>query len=274
MKDYSKIARPLNSLTAFSQFSPADWKRPFNEKWSSECEEAFQTLIQRLTTALVLGFANPRKPYILHTDASLHGLGAALYQEQEGKLCRKQVIAYASRGLSNCERRYPVHKLEFLALKWAVTDKFFDFLYGAKFVLMTDNNPLTYVLTSAKLDAAGHRWLAALSSFDFSIEYRAGKKNQDADGLSRRPHTQNECDHSSKEEDDRIQQFISRFVRDGLEPEFSKGAVKAVCQRHNVYNSSDSEDEADGEPTIVECLAMSEEAIPSDFFDFRCLLWI
>lgn len=266
VRDYSKIARPLNSLTAGyfapkrlssvkrAQFSPADWKRPFNEKWSSECEEAFQTLIHKLTTAPVLGFANPRNPYILHTDASLHGLGAALYQEQDGQL---RVIAYASRGLSNCERRYPVHKLEFLALKWAVTDKFFDFLYGAKFVVMTDNNPLTYVLTSAKLDAAGHRWLAALSSFDFSIEYRAGKRNQDADGLSRRPHTHNEYDHSSKEEDDRIQQFISRFVKERSEPVFSKGAVKAVCQRHNVYDSSDS--------AIVECLAMSEEAIPPDF---------
>lgn len=197
----------------------------------------------------------------MHTDASLHGLGAALYQEQDGQL---RVITYASRGLSNCERRYPVHKLEFLALKWAVTDKFFDFLYGAKFVVMTDNNPLTYMLTSAKLDAAGHRWLAALSSFDFSIEYRAGKRNQDADGLSRRPHTQNEHDHSS-EEDDRIQQFISRFVMERSEPVFSKGAVKAVCQRHNVYNSLDSEDGADSEPAIVECLAMSEEAIPPDF---------
>lgn len=69
------------------------------------------------------------------------------------------------------EWHYSFQKLEFLALKRAVTDKFFDFLYGTKFVVMTDNNPLTYVLTSAKLDAAGHRWLADLSSFDFSIEY-------------------------------------------------------------------------------------------------------
>lgn len=198
----------------------------------------------------------------MHTDASLHGLGAALYQEQDGQ---HRVIAYARRGLSNCERRYPVHKLEFLALKWAVTDKYFDFLYGAKFVVMTDNNPLTYVLTSAKLNAAGHRWLAALSSIDFSIEYRAGKRNQDADGLSRRPHKQNEYDYSSKEEDDRIQQFISRFEREGSEPAFSKEAVKAVCQRHNVLDSADSEDGADSEPAIAECLAMSEEAIPPDF---------
>ncbi len=123
----------------------------------------------------------------MHTDASQHGLGAALYQEQNGQL---RVIAYASRGLSNSERRYHIHELEFLALKWAVRDKFFDFLYGARFVVMTDNNPLTYVLTSARLHAAGHRWLAALSNFDFSIEYRAGKRNQDTETVYPGDHTQ------------------------------------------------------------------------------------
>jgi hypothetical protein len=80
---------------------------------------------------------------------------------------------------------YPAHKLEFLALKWAVTDKFHEYLYGNQFEVKTDNNPLTYVLTSAKLDATGHRWLAALSTYNFKITYRAGINNQDADALSR-----------------------------------------------------------------------------------------
>ena len=65
-------------------------------------------------------------------------------------------------------------------------DKFNDYLWGApKFLVRTDNNPLTYALTSAKLDATGHRWLAALASFDFEIEYTPGVSNQDADALSR-----------------------------------------------------------------------------------------
>ena len=59
--------------------------------------------------------------------------------------------------------------------------------YGNTFEVCTDNNPLTYVLSSAKLDATGHRWLAALSSFDFKLTYRSGRSNGDADGLSRRP---------------------------------------------------------------------------------------
>ena len=51
--------------------------------------------------------------------------------------------------------------------------------------MLTDNNPLTYVFTTAKLDATGHRWLAELSNYNFSIKYRSGKKNADADALLR-----------------------------------------------------------------------------------------
>ena len=122
-----------------------------------------------------------QSPFILHTDASGEGLGAVLYQVQEGK---QRVIAYASRSLSKSERNYPVHKLEFLALKWAITDKFHEYLYGSQFQVYTDNNPLTYVLTTAKLDATGHRWVAALSNYTFSIIYKPGKGHIDADALS------------------------------------------------------------------------------------------
>ena len=68
-----------------------------------------------------------------------------------------------------------------------MTEKFHDYLYGNQFEIRTDNNPLTYVLTLAKLDATCHRWLAALSSFDFKVTNRSGRSNEDADGLSRRP---------------------------------------------------------------------------------------
>lgn len=126
------------------------------------CQQAFETVIQNLTSAPVLAFADPQKPYILHTDASTTGLGAVLYQEQEGQL---RVIGYASRGLSRSESHYPAHKLEFLVLKWSVTEKFSDYLYGNHFTVVTDSNPLTYILTSAKFDVTSYRWLAALSTF-------------------------------------------------------------------------------------------------------------
>ena len=104
-----------------------------------------------------------------------------MYQVQEGK---QRVIAYASQSLTRSERNYPVHELEFLALKWAITDKFQEYLYGSQFQVYTDNNPLTYVLTTAKLDAMGHRWVAALSNYRFSIIYKPGKGHKDADALS------------------------------------------------------------------------------------------
>ena len=81
-------------------------------------------------------------------------MGVVLYQVQDGQ---KRIIAYDSRGLSKSERNYLVHKLEFLALKWAITGKFHEYLYGSEFQVFTDNNPLTYVLATAKLDATGHR---------------------------------------------------------------------------------------------------------------------
>ena len=140
----------------------------------------------------------------MHTDASLEGLGAVLYQDEEGM---ERFIAYASRGLRNGEKDYRAHKLEVLSLKWAITDKFHDYLYVNSFLVVTDNNPLTYVLSSPKLDATGQRWLASLGTYNFQLKYRCGRANGDADGLSRRP-----------------QQFVELF------PE----AVKAIFEAHTV----------------------------------------
>ena len=105
-----------------------------------------------------------------------------MYQEQSGI---KKVITYASRDLTKGEKNYPAHKLEFLALKWSICDKFHDYLYGNHFIVVTDNSPLTYVVTTAHLDATGHRWLASLGAYKFEILYRSGKWNADADVLSR-----------------------------------------------------------------------------------------
>lgn len=110
-----------------------------------------------------------------------------LYQQQDGKL---RAIAYGSRTLSTSERNYHLHsgKLEFLALKWAITEKFRDYLYYAPFfTVYSDNNPLTYVLSTAKLNATGSRWVAELADFNFTIKYRPGRENVDADSLSRMP---------------------------------------------------------------------------------------
>ena len=89
-----------------------------------------------------------------------------------------------------CRKNYHLHsgKLEFLALKWSITEQFRDYLYySPKFTVFTDNNPLTYILTTAKLNATGLRWVGELSDFNFDIKYRPGRSNTDADSLSRLP---------------------------------------------------------------------------------------
>ena len=179
IQNFSRTAQPLHDLL---KKPPPESPRSFF--WSSIHQMAFDSLKQSLCTAPVLAFADFQRPFIVHTDASSNGLGAILYQEQNGQ---ERPIAFASRSLSPSEKNYPAHKQEFLALKWAISDKFRDYLLHSNFVVRTDNNPLTYILTSAKLDPTGQRWVAELAQFNFSIIYRSGRENIDADILSRLP---------------------------------------------------------------------------------------
>ena len=121
--------------------------------------ESFNSLKKICSECAVLMYANYTKPFVLHTDALTMGLGAVLYQRQEDG--KERVIVYASCTLNRDECNYDVHKLEFLALKLAVTDRFHEYLYGTTFEVFTDNNPLTYILSTTKLDTMGHRWVAS-----------------------------------------------------------------------------------------------------------------
>ena len=133
-------------------------------------------------TVPVLAFADFKKPFLLETDALIEGLGAVLSQKQDDG--RYHPIAYASCGLKGGELKYHSSKLEFLALKWAVTEQFREYLQYQPFLVRTDNNPLTYVMTTPNLDAVGHRWVAAMAGYNFEIEYVRGTDNKVADALS------------------------------------------------------------------------------------------
>ena len=149
---------------------------------------AFNILKEKCVNAPALAFPDFKKPFLLETDASGKGLGAVLSQKQDDG--RYHPVAYASQTMNETEQQYHSNKQEFLALKWAVTEQFHEYLtpYGKnrnKFVVHTDNNPLTYIFSSAHLDAAGHRWVASLADYNFSLEYQKGKDNTVADFLSR-----------------------------------------------------------------------------------------
>ena len=113
-----------------------------------------------------------KKPYTLHIHESQMGLGAILYQKQDND--KFAVVVYASRTLTSAEQNYHLHsgKLEFLALKWAVTERFRDNLYYAtNFEVYSDYNPLRYIFTPPKLDATRLRWVYMLADFRFHIHY-------------------------------------------------------------------------------------------------------
>ena len=134
-------------------------------------------------TAPVLAFADFKKPFLLETDSSIEGFGAVLSQNQDKD--RYHPIAYASRGLMGGELKYHSSKLEFLALKWAVTEQFREYLQYQPFLVCTHNNLLTYVMTMPNLDTIGHRWVAAMAGYNFEIECVCGTDNKVADALSR-----------------------------------------------------------------------------------------
>ena len=96
-------------------------------------------------------------------------------------------ITFGSHSLTPMEKNYHSSKLEFLALKWSVMEHFKEYLAYAPYVVRMDNNPLTYILTTPNLDAMGHRWVSALASFEFSLEYQKGVDNGAANALSRVP---------------------------------------------------------------------------------------
>ena len=176
---FAQVAWTLHELTSGENAG----KKKAAIQWNSRCQQAFNDLKRLCTMAPILAYADFTKPFKLHTDACSSGLGVVLYQtHKDGTLA---VIAYASRRLSKAESHYPAHKLEFLALKWAVVKKFHEYLYESTIYVYTDNNPLTYILTTAKLDAASHHCNASLANYNFQLHYQAGKANIDADTLSR-----------------------------------------------------------------------------------------
>ena len=98
-------------------------------------------------------------------------------------------------------RDYSSAKIELMALKWSVCDKFKDYLLGSKFTVFTDNNPLCYI-KSSKLGAAQIHWLSELALYDFDIVYRTGKSNLVADALSCRPEVEEEIEREVLPESD------------------------------------------------------------------------
>ena len=121
----------------------------------------------RCMTAPILAFAHYTKLFLLETDASKEGLEMVLLQKQaDGQY---HPVAYGSRALMPLEKNYHSTKCKFLALKWAVTKHSKEYLPYQPFLVKTDNNPLTNIMMTPNLDAAGHWWLSALVQLNFEF---------------------------------------------------------------------------------------------------------
>ena len=138
-KGFACIAQPLNEYLTGEGAS----RKLEQVSLSKDALEAFKALKQACLTAPVLAFDDCTKPFLLKTDASKDRLGAVLSQMQAGRWYHP--VPYGSRALTLSEKNYHLTKLEFLALKWAVTEHFKEYPPYQPFLLKTDNNPLTYI---------------------------------------------------------------------------------------------------------------------------------
>ena len=206
IKGFAKIAAPLYDLTSGDNKD----KKSEHVDLPPEAREAFDHLKASCLQAPILSFPDFTKPFLLETDTSRRGLGAVLSQKQADGWYHP--IAYASRVMNETEQRYHSNKQEFLALKWAIMEQFHEYLspYGKnqnEFVVHTDNNPLTYIFSSANLDAAGQRWVAHLASYNFSLEYQKGKDNTVANFLSQM---------NERLPDEEVQEYLNQIPHPGV----------------------------------------------------------
>ena len=171
--NFATVALPLTNKTKA--------KEPDKVRWDSDCQKSFDKLKAILTSEPVLQLPNDQKPFILRTDASGVGLGAVLLQENRGSV---RPVAYASKKLTEAERKYHTIEQECLAVVWGIR-KFYPHLYGRHFVLESDHHPLTYLHRIRPVSRRLMGWALELQSHSFEFRHIKGEENHGADYLSR-----------------------------------------------------------------------------------------
>ncbi|MES9880687.1 MAG: reverse transcriptase domain-containing protein [Sedimenticola sp.] len=171
VKGYATIAKPLTELT----------RKGKKFVWTEKCEAAFQDLKQALVGTDIMGHPNDQGEFILDVDGSVTGIGAVLHQVQEGQ---ERVIAYGSRALNRAESNYCITQIELLAVRYFI-EHFRQYLLGRKFLVRSDHQALVWLFRLKEPRGRIARWIEVLSAYDFTIEYRPGKKMGNADALSR-----------------------------------------------------------------------------------------
>ncbi|RXN04226.1 putative protein K02A2.6-like protein [Labeo rohita] len=175
----ASVLNPLNTLLCKEK----KWY------WSVACEQSFRKAKDLLTSPAVLTHYDPELPIRLACDASPYGVGAVI-----SHLCpngEEKPIAFASRTLSRAERNYAQIEREALSIIFGIR-KFHQYLYGRRFTLLTDHQPLTAILSPNRsipsmAAARMQRWALLLAAHDYVLEYKKAAHHANADGLSRLP---------------------------------------------------------------------------------------
>jgi hypothetical protein len=186
IKDYAKIATPLNKLL----------KAENKFKWENEQKEAFKSMKDALIEYPVLRQPDFTKTFYVYTDASGYCLGAVLAQKDESG--RDFACAYASKSLKAAELNYTTTEKECMAVVWAIK-KFRIYLY-AKFVIITDHVALSWLLSIRDPTGRLARWSVYLQAYDFDIVHRKGLIHSNADALSR-PVYMNQIEYNLDDEE-------------------------------------------------------------------------
>ena len=168
VEGFSKLAAPLTKLT----------RKEEKFVWSEACQQSFDELKRKLTSAPVLTLPSGHDGYTVYCDASRQGLGCVLMQHEN-------VIAYASRQLKKHEQNYPTHNLELAAIVFALRI-WRHYIYGVPCRIFTDHKSLKYLFTQKELNMRQMRWVELIKDYECTIEYHPGKANVVADALSRK----------------------------------------------------------------------------------------
>ena len=168
IKDFSRLAAPMTRLT----------QKEVKFDWDDRCDEAFQELKRRLTSAPILIVLDRGQGYTVYCDASRVGLGCVLMQSG-------RVVAYGSCQLKNHEQNYPSHDMELAVVVFALKI-WRHYLYGKEFEVYSNHKSLKYIFTQRNLNMRQRRWMEFLEDYDSTLHYHPGKANMVADALSRK----------------------------------------------------------------------------------------
>ncbi len=180
VQDFSSIVHPLYAVL----------KKDVAQTWNENAYKAFNTLKEKLLKFPIMKRPDFNKVFILHIDQSALGIGAIINQLDEKS--KEYVIAYASRSNNKAKNNYSSYEGECFDVVWAVIH-FRPYLYGTKFILYTNHQPIKWLMTNDKLTGKLFCWALILQEYEFKVIHRPGITHQNADTMSRSPFVTRKC---------------------------------------------------------------------------------